>query len=154
MDAATRFDAQSIGALPVITQYLERLHVADAVNDLVPWEGEVALGTLVEVLVTNRLLRPQALFRVDQWAQTAAVTDYFDLEPGQLNDDRLGRALERLAAHADRIQAALVLRAVREFQLDVAQIHYDITDVELFGAYEQEVPPGQSPPGPGPSGRR
>ena len=151
MDAATRFDTQSVGALPVITQYLERLHLAGAVNDLVPWEGEVPLGTLVEVLVTNRLLRPQALFRVDQWAQTAAVTDYFDLEPGQLNDDRLGRALERLAAHADRIQAALVLRAVREFQLDVAQIHYDITDVELFGAYEQEVPPGQSPPGPRPA---
>jgi Domain of unknown function (DUF4277) len=113
--------------------------LADAVNDLIPWEGEVPLGTLVEVLVTNRLLRPQALFRVDQWAQTAAVTDYFDLEPGQLNDDRLGRALERLAAHADRIQAALVLRAIREFKLDVSQIHYDITDVELFGAYELEL---------------
>jgi transposase len=151
MDAATRFDTQSVGALPVITQYLERLRLADAVNDLVPWEGEVPLGTLVEVLIANRLLRPQALFRVDQWAQSAAVTDYFDLEPGQLNDDRLGRALERLAASADSIQAALVLTAVREFQLDVAQIHYDITDVELFGAYELEVLPGQAPPTPLPA---
>jgi hypothetical protein len=103
------------------------------------------------VLVTNRLLRPQALFRVDHWAQTAAVTDYFDLEPRQLNDDRLGRALERLAAHADRIQAALVLRAVQEFRLDVAQVHYDVTDVESFGAYEQEVPPGQPLPAPRPA---
>jgi transposase len=151
MDAATRFDTQNIGALPVITQYLGRLRLADAVNDLVPWEGEVPLGTLVEVLVANRLLRPQALFRVDQWAQTAALTAYFDLEPGQLNDDRLGRALERLAAHADRIQAALVLTAVREFKLDVAQIHYDITDVELFGAYQLELPEGQSPPTPMPA---
>jgi transposase len=151
MDAAMRFDTQSVGALPVITQYLERLRLADAVNELVPWEGEVPLGTLVEVLVANRLLRPQALFRVDQWAQTAAVTDYFDLEPGQLNDDRLGRALERLAARADRIQAALVLRAIREFQLDVSQIHYDITDVELYGAYEHEIPQGQSPPTPLPA---
>jgi transposase len=151
MDAATRFDTQSVGALPVITQYLERLRLAGAVNDLVPWEGEIPLGTLVEVLVANRLLRPQALFRVDQWAQTAAVTDYFDLEPGQLNDDRLGRALERLATHADAIQAALVLTAVQEFQLDVAQIHYDITDVELFGAYELEVPEGQAPPTPLPA---
>jgi transposase len=152
MDATTRFDTQSVGALPVITQYLERLHVADAVNDLVPWEGEVPLGTLVEVLITNRLLRPQALFRVDHWAQTAAVTDYFDLDPGQLNDDRLGRALERLAAHADRIQAALVLRAVQEFKLDVAQVHYDITDVELFGAYEQEdVPERPAAPAPRPA---
>jgi len=93
MDAATRFDTQQVGALPVLTQYLARLQLADAVNDLVPWEGEIPLGTLVEVLVVNRLLRPQALLRVDQWAQTAAVTDYFDLEPGQLNDDPLGRAL-------------------------------------------------------------
>lgn len=151
MDAATRFDTQSVGALPIITQYLQRLRLADAVNDLIPWEGEVALGTLVEVLVANRLLRPQALFRVDQWAQTAAVTDYLDLEPGQLNDDRLGRALERLATHADRIQAALVLTAIREFKLDVTQIHYDITDVELFGAYEQDLAEGQSPPTPQPA---
>jgi transposase len=151
MDAATRFDTQIVGALPVITHYLERLRLADAVNDLVPWEGEVPLGTLVEVLVTNRLLRPTALFRLDQWAQTAAVTDYFALEAGQLNDDRLGRALERLAAHADRIQAALVLRAIREFKLDVTQIHYDITAVELFGAYEIEVPEGQTAPTPRPT---
>jgi transposase len=151
MDATTRFDTQAVGALPVITQYLARLRLADAVNNLVPWEGDIPLGTLVEVLVANRLLRPQALFRVDQWAQTAAVTDYFDLEAGQLNDDRLGRALERLAGHADRIQAALVLKAVREFKLEVSQIHYDITDVELFGAYEQEIPEGQSPPTPRPA---
>lgn len=151
MNATTRFDTQSVGALPVVTQYLERLRLADAVNELVPWEGEVPLGTLVAVLISNRLLRPQALFRVDQWAQTATVTDYFDLEPGQLNDDRLGRALERLATHADRVQAALVLAAVREFRLDVSQIHYDITDVELFGAYEREVAQGESPPTPLPA---
>jgi transposase len=151
MDAATRFDTQSVGALPVITQYLERLRLADAVNDLVPWEGDVPLGTLVEVLIANRLLRPQALFRIDQWAQTASVTDYFDLAAGQLNDDRLGRALERLAGHADRIQAALVLKAIREFKLDVTQIHYDITDVELFGAYELELAEGQAPPTPLPA---
>ena len=151
MHAATRFDTQSVGALPVITQYLQRLRLANAVNDLVPWEGEVPLGTLVEVLVANRLLRPRALFRVDQWAQTAAVVDYFDLGPGQLNDDRLGRALERLAAHADAIQAALVLAAVPAFQLDVAQVHYDITGVELFGAHDLEVPEGQAPPTPLPT---
>jgi hypothetical protein len=80
-------------------------------------------------MVCNRLLNPKALFRVDDWAQSAAFTDYFELEPGQLNDDWLGRALERLATHADKVQAALVLRAIKCFQLDVTQIHYDITDV-------------------------
>jgi transposase len=75
---------------------------------------------------------------LDAWAQKAAVTDYFDLQPGPLNDDRLGRALERLAAHADKVQATLVLTAIRDFKLDITQVHYDITSVELFGAYEIE----------------
>jgi len=151
MDAATRFDTQIVGSLPVITEYLDRLGIADAVNSAVPWEGDVPLGTLVEVMVCNRLLNPKALFRVDDWAQTAAVADYFELEPGQLNDDRLGRALERLATHADKVQGALVLSAIKHFQLDVTQIHYDITDVELFGAYELEVPEGETPPTPMPA---
>ena len=151
MDATTRFDTQIVGALPVITDYLERLQLSDHIDELVPWEGEVSLGTLVEVLVINRLLNPKAMFRVDDWAQKAAVADYFELEAGQLNDDRLGRALERLAAHADRVQPALLLTAIKKFGLDVTQIHYDITSVELFGAYERELAEGETPPTPLPA---
>ena len=133
MPAATTFHTQAVGALPVICHYLERLGLADAVNRLVPYEGDVPLGTLAEVLIANRLLQPKALFKVGDWAATAAVTDSYGLTPDQLNDDRLGRALERLAAHADDVQAALVLRAIEAFDLEVTQIHYDITSVELFG---------------------
>jgi transposase len=149
MEAATRFDTQVVGALPVLTQYLERLQLARIVDRTVPWEGQVPLGTLVEVLVLNRLLRPRAMFRLDDWAQKSAVSDYFGLTPGELNDDRLGRALERVTAHADQIQAELVLQAVRKFKLDVTQVHYDITSVELFGAYAQAE--GQVPPVPLPA---
>ncbi len=151
MDAATRFDTRAVGALPVIANYLDKLELADHIDELVPWEGEIPLGTLVEVMICNRLLQPKALFRVDQWAQTAAVADYFSLEPGELNDDRLGRALERLAAHADKVQSALVLTALQRFKLSVRQIHYDITSVELFGAYDIEVAEGEPPPSPLPA---
>lgn len=151
MDATTRFHTQMVGALPVVSHYLERLELARTVNELVPWEGEVPLGTLVEILVTNRLLNPKALFRIDDWAQQTGLTTFYRLQAGQLNDDRLGRALERLPAAAERIQAGLVLQAVKKFKLDVAQVHYDITSVELFGAYEVEVPPGQPPPTPLPT---
>jgi hypothetical protein len=51
MDAATRFETRAEGALPVITRYMEELGLADAVDEAVPWEGEVPLGTPVEVLV-------------------------------------------------------------------------------------------------------
>ena len=151
MDAATRFDTRIVGALPVVTDYLDKLNLAAHIDELVPWEGDVPLGTLVEVMICNRLLQPKALFRLDQWAQTAAVTVYFGLEPGQLNDDRLGRALERLAAHSDKVQPALVLAAIQRFKLNVTQVHYDITSVELFGAYEIEVAEGKTPPTPLPA---
>src|SRR5262245_54545762 len=114
MDARTRFRTQLVGALPAITLSFDALALAATVDRLVPWEGEVPLGTLVEVLVANRLLQPKALFRVGPWAQSAALTDYYGLTPEQLNDDRLGRALERLAAHAETIQAALVLKAIED----------------------------------------
>jgi transposase len=137
MNASTLFDTQVVGALPVLIEYLQRLKLADIINKTVPWEGEVPLGTVVEVLVLNRLLNPTAMFRIDDWAQKSGVADYFGLPPGQLNDDRLGRALERLAAYRDAIQGPLVLRAVSAFDLQVSQIHYDLTSIEFFGAYQQ-----------------
>jgi transposase len=150
MDATTRFDTQVIGALPVITNYLERLNMASIINDIVPYQGDVPLGTLVEVMVINRLLQPKALFRVGEWAQKAAVTDYFGLTVEQLNDDRLGRALERIAEHRLAVQTALTTSAIKGFRLDVSQIHCDITDVELFGVYESD-PNDPSPPVPQPA---
>src|SRR4051812_41856003 len=151
MDAHTRYQPQIVGALPVITHFLERIALAATIDQLVPWEGDVPLGTLVEVLVANRLLQPKALFRVGQWAESAALTDYYGLTAEQLNDDRLGRALERLAEHAGTIQSALVLKAIERFELDVTQIHYDLTTVELYGAYDVSRPEGQPTPTPMPT---
>lgn len=138
MDASTRFDTQVVGAMPVIANYFDRIQLAATIDELVPWEGEVPLGALIEVLVLNRLLNPKAMFRIGDWAEKAGATDYFGLTAAELNDDRLGRALERIAEHGDKVQAALVVNAIDEFDLDISQIHYDITTIELYGSYENE----------------
>jgi transposase len=151
MDARTRFDTQIIGALPVIVNFFERLQLGAIINEVVPWEGGVPLGTLVEIMIANRLLNPQALFRIGVWADKAGLTDYYGVTAEQLNDDLLGRALERLAQHADVVEAALVTKMIKTFKVQVKQIHFDITDVELYGAYEQHLPEGQTPPTPQPA---
>jgi transposase len=151
MDASIRFDTQIIGALPVIVDYFERLGLGAIINEVVPWEGGVPLGTLVEIMIANRLLNPQALYRIGEWAHKAGLTDYYGVTAEQLNDDILGRALERLAKHADAVEAALVPKMVKVFKVQVKQIHFDITDVELYGAYEQQVSQGQTPPTPQPA---
>ena len=88
MDAQTRFRTQLVGALPAVVHYFDELDLAATIDELVPWEGDVPLGTLVEVLVANRLFQPKALFRIGAWAQSAAMTDYSGLTAEQLNDDR------------------------------------------------------------------
>ncbi|MCR4415914.1 MAG: hypothetical protein NUV77_26160, partial [Thermoguttaceae bacterium] len=64
MDANVRFTTQSIGALPVIVDYFERLHLSAIVNEVVPWEGGVPLGTLTEIMIANRLLAPDPIQRL------------------------------------------------------------------------------------------
>ena len=65
------------------------------------------------------------------------MCDYYGIAAEQLNDDRLGRALERIARHAFTVQSQLVLHLVKAFKLNVTNIHYDISNVELYGAYER-----------------
>lgn len=151
MDARTRFDTQIVGALPVGAAMLEQWGLAEIIDQVVPWEGDVPLGTLVEVLVLNRLLQPQAMYEVGAWAEDAAVTSYYGLTAEQLNDDRLGRALERIAEHTRAVQSAATLAAVKQWRLNVDQIHYDISNVELYGKYPDAQPAADADPGTGPS---
>lgn len=148
MNAAARLNTQFIGALPVITQYFERLNLAETLNHTIPWEGDVPIGTLVEILIANRLLEPEAMYRVGAWAEKAGLTDYYGVSAQQLNDDRLGRMLERVAVHAESGSTALVLRAIDVFAVEVGHIHFDVTNAELYGAYDIPVPDGQAPPTP------
>ena len=151
MDATTRFKTQRVGALPFIVAYLEKLRLGELVEQFVPWEGEVPLGTLVEVMVCNRLLNPKAQYKIGQWAQRSGVCDYYDISEEELNDDRLGRALERIAKHSFTVQSQLILHLVKKFKLDVSNIHYDISNVELWGAYERQLnESGQAEAGPSP----
>jgi transposase len=125
--------------MPMLVAFLDDLGVASTINQVVRWEGEVPLGTLVEIMILNRLLSPKPQFRLGEWARQAAVTDYYGVSEEELNDDRLGRALERLNEHRITVQAALVANAVKKFKLDVGKIHYDISNVELFGDYQRQL---------------
>jgi hypothetical protein len=135
-----QYDTEIIGAFPVIAEYLKKLGVASIVDGLVPWEGNIPLGTLAEILILNRMLNPKAMVRVGEWAGKAGVTEYYGVTAEQLNDDLLGRALERLSQYRCEIEAALVMVCIRKFGLDVAHVHFDITGVELYGSYERQTP--------------
>ena len=61
MTALPQFHTQRVGALPVLTEFFSRLRLGRIVETVVPWEGDVPLGKLVEILVAHRLLEPKPL---------------------------------------------------------------------------------------------
>ena len=151
MPALAALQTQIIGALPVIQDFFNKLGCADIIDRVALWEGNVPLGTLTEILIANRLLMPSPLYRLGDWAELHGLTDFYQVTQAQLNDDLFGRALERIAEYSHDIEAALVLRAVKVFDLELSRIHYDITSVELFGAYLNYLQqPTAAPDGPPP----
>ena len=138
MDATTRFTTKRVGALPVLAAYLKKLRLGELVDEFVPWQGEIPLGTLVEIMVCNRMLNPKPQYKIHHWADQSSTAQYYDVQPELLNDDLLGRALERVAEHIFTVQAPLVLHVVKTFRLDVSKIHYDISNVELYGNYQRQ----------------
>ncbi len=93
MVAAPQFTTQRVGALPVIARFCDKLQLGRTVDATVPWEGEVPLGDLVEILVANRLLDPKPLYKLGSWATKATLAHFYNLTEQQLHDDRIGRAL-------------------------------------------------------------
>src|SRR6266545_4289057 len=103
-----------LGALPVIRAYLERLRLKERVDGLAPVRGLAHLtnGAVVEALVANRLTAPRPLYDIVAWAEAWAVEETFGIRAADLNDDRLGRCLDDLAAVHDRVRGALAVQAV------------------------------------------
>ncbi|MET8332075.1 IS1634 family transposase [Streptomyces sp. NPDC005181] len=129
-----------LGALPASAEFLRRLDVAGIIDELCPVRDVAHLthGQVIEVLVANRLSSPTAMVRVGDWARTWAVEEVFGVDPALLNDDRLARALDAIAPRLEEITGSVGAQAIAECGIDVAQIHWDMTSMSLFGAYEDQ----------------
>ncbi|MFF1329470.1 DUF4277 domain-containing protein, partial [Streptomyces sp. NPDC058298] len=136
----TQVVTKRLGALPVVAEFLHRLQVAQTVDGLCPVR-DLALAThgeVIEALVANRLTSPRPLVRVEDWARTWAVKEVMELDPGLLNDDRLGRALDAIAPRLDEITGSIAARAICEFGIDTATLHWDMTSMSLTGAFDAD----------------
>ncbi|WP_307835537.1 DUF4277 domain-containing protein [Streptomyces adelaidensis] len=118
-----------LGALPVVSEFTRRLHLAGIVDEVCPGgaSAHVTHGQVIEALVANRLTSPAPLVRVGDRARTWAVEEVFGIEAGMVNDDRLARALDAIAPQLETIAATVGARAISEFGIDVSRLHWDMT---------------------------
>lgn len=129
-----------LGALPVIRAYLERLQLKERVDALAPVREVAHLthGQVVEALIANRLTAPRPLYDIVAWAEGWAVEETFGIQPSDLNDDRLGRCLDEIAAVHDALRGELTVQAMTAFGLETKTLRWDLTSVLVTGAYPDE----------------
>jgi len=137
-----------LGSLPVIADFCRRLDIAGVIDGLCPIR-DVALAThgqVIEVLIANRLTNPAAMVGICDWAKAWAVPEVYGIAASSLGDDRLGRALDAVAGNVDVIVGSVGAAAIDTFGIDVTRLHWDMTSISLFGAYDRNDP---DYPGPG-----
>ncbi len=129
-----------LGALPVLYAFLDILQVRNIINRHCPsGRAEVDPGTVALVLVLNRLTAPRPLYRVADWLAQTTLTAVLGVPATRFNDDRLGRTLEVLAAHAETIWQEVVHQALLRFDLDVRFLFYDLVAFVVHGEYEKSA---------------
>ncbi|HEV8164328.1 MAG TPA: IS1634 family transposase [Actinomycetota bacterium] len=129
---------KALGALPVVADFCGRLDLAGIVDRACPVREVATLthGQVICALVANRLTSPTPLWRVEDWARAWAVPEVFGIAPQALNDDRIGRALDAIAPRLEAIVGSVGAQAIAAFGLDTARLHWDMTSISLYGAYQ------------------
>ena len=126
-----------IGGLNLLLNYVDRIGLVKAVNGYCTRQGDISEGTVVAVLVINRLLSPCSLSRVAEWVNDSGLHLLLGIaDPQALNYDRLVDALLAVYPHWQDIAAEVTLQAVEAFGLKVDTIHYDLTSIFFHGEYE------------------
>jgi transposase len=107
---------------------------------LPPAEGRCSFSAAraIGLLVRNLCVCHEPLYGLGEWAARYHPR-LLGLASGELeliNDDRVGRALDRLFA-ADRgsLLTELMLGVISEFRVDCSQLHNDSTSITLQGGY-------------------
>ena len=133
--------SHTLGGLPLVNHVLRRLRF-DALlyRHLPPPDprAQIPPSTALGVLTRNLVLARVPLYGLGEWAQ-GWVPGLLGLRAEQvalLNDDRAGRALDRLFdADPGGLVMALVVHMVKEFQVSLEQLHNDSTSLTLHGEY-------------------
>ena len=139
MNSSLALESRKIAGLPLVNSILDRLGFDRLLAKVLPAGGRLGAAQALGVLVRNIALHDrQPIYTHVEWAHQVEPS-LVGLKPDQaelLNDDRVGRALDRLF-DADRaaLMTELVLGTLRDFKVDVDQLHNDSTTLTLTGEY-------------------
>jgi len=134
-------DSRIVAGLPLVNSILDRLQVDGLLDMALPSSAKLDHSKALGVLLRNIILTDrQPIYTHAEWSTHVepGLIGLEDGEAGLLNDDRVGRALDRLF-DADRaaMMTEVVLHVVKEFQVELDRLHNDSTTLTLSGEYRE-----------------
>ncbi|MGH8988384.1 MAG: IS1634 family transposase [Acidimicrobiales bacterium] len=141
--------SEKLASLFIVDHFLSRLGFDERLERHLPkHDGRLRLspGQVVGVVCRNIVVRHRPLYAIGEWAAPfdPSLLGLTSGDAGHLNDDRVGRALDRLF-DCDRasLLTETVLAAVTNFEIDCGELHNDSTTVTFTGdAYGADVERG------------
>jgi transposase len=138
-------NSRRVGALPILDRFLGRLGIDATLANRLPREDRrwrVSNSTVLLLLARNLLISREPLYGVGEWAarHEPSLLGLSQDQLAALNDDRVGRALDRLFdADVPSLVLDIATRAVREFDLNLDELHNDSTTVTFHGDYDSAI---------------
>lgn len=133
--------SERLGALPIVNRFPDRMGLPALLERYLPSDDPRLLlppASAVRLVVANLLIGRSPLYALGEWALPfdPALLAMSAEDVAALNDDRVGRALERLF-DADRtsLLTELMLAVISEFAVDTSELHNDSTSISVHGVY-------------------
>ncbi len=136
----------TVGALPILDRIIRRARIEEFLREFMREDDRctIAPSRTVIVLLKNYLTSREPIYGVSDWARKHAPEqlDLCEQEVQSLNDDRVGRCLDRLfEADQPSMVLAATVHVVKEFGISLDELHNDSTTVTFSGEYKDASTP-------------
>jgi transposase len=123
-----------LGAVAALYDLSERLGIVEIIDEHVPKRGKgPSVGTYMLVATINRCVAPCSKAQIGEWFEGTVLRRLVDVEKRQLTSQRYWDNMDRISEDAiNDIEADVIKRMVKEFDLDLDRILFDATNFFTF----------------------
>lgn len=144
MSRTDRFELSSkrLGPLPIINHFLDKLGLEDLIDQAVPTRSsrtKLCYAKGLSILLRSILVEREPIYRQQEMVEAFDPSAFglSDKDVGNISDDGVGRALDRLfVADRGNLLTASVVAAAKRFDIDFKELHNDSTSIKFCGQYK------------------
>jgi transposase len=146
MSSVPEIAVQNLDHLGLVAGLIDEIGIVEKINQLVGEKpGEiVSPGHVVKAMILNGLgLVSAPLYLFSQFFEGKATEHLIGegIKAEHLNDDRLGRVLDKLyVTGTSQIFTLVALAAAEKFEVSLDTVHLDSSSFHLHGEYESNLP--------------